>query len=74
MPNDRPIWSADTPVSMPEPVPEDGLVAMYGFKMTQYRLAHDITEAEYSDLRVPIYGPKDPGLPEVRGDEGADRG
>lgn len=73
MPSNRPVWSADCPVSMPEPTGDTTLVPMYGFAMSQYRLIHDITQAEYSDLRVPIYAPKDPGLPTVRGDEGANR-
>lgn len=74
MPDSRPVWSADCPVSMPEPTGDTSIVLMYGFAMSQYRLVHDITSTEYAELRVPIYAPRDPGLPVVRGDEGADRG
>jgi len=28
--------------------------------MTAYRLVHDITEAEYISLAVPVYAPRDP--------------
>lgn len=73
MPTNRPVWSADCPVSMPEPTGDDKIVGMYGFAMSQYRLIHDISQVEYADLRVPIYAPKDPGLPVVRGDEEANR-
>lgn len=73
MTNDRPVWSADTPVSMPEPTGDTEIVQMFGFAMSQYRLIHSITKAEYDELRVPIYAPKDPGLTQVRGDEEVDR-
>jgi hypothetical protein len=46
---------------------------MFGFAMSQYRLVHSITKAEYDELRVPIYAPKNPGLTQVRGDEEVDR-
>lgn len=69
----RPVWSADCPVSMPEPTGDNVLVPMYGFGMSQYRLVHDLTSTEYADLRVPVYAPHDPGLPTVRGDEVANR-
>lgn len=70
----RPIWSSDVPISMPEPTGDTALVPMYGFAMSQYRLVHDLTPAEYEDLRVTVAGPIDPGLTEVRGDEGLNRG
>lgn len=66
--NGRPIWSSDVPISMPEATGDEVIVPMYGFAMSQYRLVHDLTAAEYADLRVPIYAPEQPGLPEVRGD------
>lgn len=55
----RPVWGADCPVSMPLPTPagEPGLVGMSGFKMTQYRLVHDISGPDYENLSVPVYAP-----------------
>jgi len=55
----RPVWGADCPISMPLPAPagETRLVAMQGFSMTQFRLVHDITAAEYESLAVPVYAP-----------------
>jgi hypothetical protein len=73
MPTNRPVWSADCPVSMPEPADEVSIVPMYGFAMTQYRLVHDLSRVEYADLRVPICEPHDPSRPEVRGDAAANR-
>jgi len=59
MPVPRPVWGADCPVSMPLPAPagEPRLVNMFGFSMTQFRLVHDISAAEYESLRTPIYAP-----------------
>lgn len=54
---DRPAWGADVPISMPVPVSEPVMVEMYGFGMTQYRLAPDMTAAEYESLSVPVYAP-----------------
>jgi hypothetical protein len=65
----KPVWGADCPVSMPLPVPqsETKLVGMHGFSMTQYRMVHDITQAEYEGLAVPVYSPVNPGA-QVAGD------
>lgn len=73
MPNSRPVWSADCPVSMPEPTGDQKIVGMYGFAMSQYRLIHDITKVEYADLRVPVYAPRDPAQPQIQGDEAVNR-
>jgi hypothetical protein len=54
---DRPAWGADVPISMPVPAAEPSMVAMFGFSMTQYRLVHDISSAEYEALSVPVYAP-----------------
>jgi hypothetical protein len=54
---DRPAWGADVPISMPVPVAEAVMVPMYGFGMTQYRLAPDLTSTEYEALSVPVYAP-----------------
>lgn len=54
---DRPAWGADVPISMPVPAAEPAMVEMHGFSMTQYRLVHDITAAEYEELSVPVYAP-----------------
>jgi hypothetical protein len=61
-PAPRPVWGADCPISMPVPAPatESKVVGMFGFSMTQYRLVHDITAAEYESLRVPVYAPINP--------------
>jgi hypothetical protein len=54
---DRPAWGADVPISMPVPAAEPRMVPMHGFSMTQYRLVHDLTQAEYEALSVPVYAP-----------------
>lgn len=54
---DRPAWGADVPISMPVPADEPVVVPMFGFGMTQFRLAHDLTPAEYEALSVPVYAP-----------------
>lgn len=54
---DRAAWGADVPVSMPLPAGEGVMVPMYGFGMTQYRLVHDLTAAEYEAMSVPVYAP-----------------
>lgn len=33
------------------------MVPMFGFGMTQYRLVHDLSAAEYEALSVPVYAP-----------------
>lgn len=69
----KPVWGADCPISMPLPVPADEVkvVDMAGFAMTQYRLVHDITQAEYEGLAVPVYAPVNPAS-QVRGDAAID--
>jgi hypothetical protein len=61
-PAPRPVWGADCPISMPVPAPstEPKVVGMFGFAMTQFRMVHDITSAEYESLRVPVYSPVSP--------------
>lgn len=71
---DRPVWGADVPISMPMPVDEPGLVPMFGFTMTQYRLAHDLTSAEYEALSVPVYAPLQPPQQTIRDDADLDAG
>lgn len=70
----RPVWGADVPISMPIPVDEPGLVPMFGFKMTQYRLAHDLTAAEYEALSVPVFAPLQPAEQTIRDDADLDAG
>jgi len=53
----RPVWSSDVPISMPQPPDGDVLVPMFGFGMTQYGLVHDLTQGEYESLRTPSYTP-----------------
>lgn len=70
---DRPVWGADVPISMPLPPSEPVMVEMQGFGMTQYRLVHSITAAEYEELAVPIYAP-DAAQATVAGDAAIDAG
>jgi len=69
---DRPAWGADVPVSMPLPAEEDVMVPMFGFGMTQYRLVHDLTQAEYESLSVPVYAPESQQGTVIAGDAGID--
>jgi hypothetical protein len=73
-PNQRPVWGADVPVSMPLPPPagETVLVNMYGMGMTQFRLVHALTTREYQDLSVPVYEPVNPLAPVSQDDAGID--
>lgn len=69
---DRPAWGADVPISMPVPAAEPAMVEMFGFAMTQYRLVHSISAAEYESLSVPVYGPARPGSGTVADDAAID--
>jgi hypothetical protein len=69
---DRPAWGADVPISMPVPAPEAVMVQMFGFGMTQYRLVHDLTSAEYEALSVPVYAPVQATGKTVADDAGID--
>lgn len=71
---DRPVWGADVPISMPQPADEPEMVPMFGFAMTQYRLVHSITTAEYAELSVPVYAPENPTGQVERGDAALDAG
>lgn len=71
---DRPVWGADVPISMPLPPGEPVMVPMYGFGMTQFRLVHDISAAEYEALAVPVYAPDGPTGRVVAGDAAIDAG
>ena len=71
---DRPAWGADVPISMPVPANEAVMVPMFGFAMTQYRLVHDMTSAEYEALSVPVYAPDAPTGQVVAGDAALDAG
>lgn len=57
---DRPAWGSDVPISMPLPADEPQMVQMHGFAMTQYRLVHAISGADYEALSVPVYAPDAP--------------
>jgi hypothetical protein len=70
MSTQKPVWAADTPVSMPEPSEHPPMVEMFGWVFTPFGLAHGITEAEYRELRIPHFAPQDPSQNVVRGDEG----
>jgi len=69
---DRPAWGADVPISMPVPASEAPMVEMHGFAMTQFRLVHDLTSAEYEALSVPVYAPAQPNGNVVAGDAAID--
>lgn len=71
---DRPAWGADVPISMPVPAPEAVMVPMFGFGMTQYRLVHDLSAAEYESLSVPVYAPVQATGKVVADDAGIDAG
>lgn len=71
---DRPAWAADVPISMPLPASEPAMVPMFGFSMTQYRLVHDLSAAEYEALSVPVYAPEQPHGSTVAGDAAIDSG
>jgi hypothetical protein len=71
---DRPVWGSDVPISMPLPSGEAEMVPMFGFAMTQYRLVHSITQAEYEELSLPVYAPENPTGQVVRGDAAIDSG
>lgn len=70
--NTPPAWGADVPISMPLPAAEPVMVEMFGFGMTQYRLVHDLSQADYEALAVPVYAPANPAGKVVAGDAGLD--
>jgi hypothetical protein len=57
---------------MPVPASEAVMVPMFGFGMTQYRLVHDLSGAEYEALSVPVYAPEAPTGAVVAGDAAID--
>lgn len=71
--NDQPVWSSDVRISVPQPPESAVLVPMYGFGMTQWGLAHDLTEVEYETLRTPSYAPERPTSDIIRDDAELDR-
>lgn len=66
--NTPPAWGSDVPVSMPRPAAEPVMVEMFGFGMTQYRLVHQLSQADYESLAVPVYAPARPTGETVPGD------
>jgi hypothetical protein len=70
--NTAPVWGADVPISMPVPAAERVMVEMFGFGMTQYRLVHALSRADYESLAVPVYAPASPTGEVVPGDAGID--
>ncbi len=72
--NTRPVWGADVPISMPLPASEEVVVPMFGFGMTQYRLVHELSRADYEALAVPVYAPASPAGDVIRGDAALDAG
>lgn len=50
-------WSADVPISMPQPSAHDVLVPMFGFGYNQFGISHDINEVDYMNLRRPAQAP-----------------
>lgn len=55
---DESHWSADVPVSMPQPTSDPTAVAMQGFAFTESGMAHDITLAQYARLSTPDWQPR----------------
>lgn len=53
-----PLWSSDVPISMPQAPEHPVVVPMGGLGITQYGLAHDLTEAEFEYFRRPSYAPE----------------
>ncbi|MEU6362276.1 hypothetical protein [Streptomyces albidoflavus] len=55
-------WGADTPVSMPQPLPSgvEGIVPMGGFVMTESGLFPDLSAADHERLARPTFAPYDP--------------
>lgn len=70
--NTPPAWGADVPISMPVPASEPVMVDMHGFGMTQYRLVHSLSQADYESLAVPVYAPVTPAGGIVPGDADID--
>lgn len=56
----REIWSSDTPVSTPEPLPPDTpiVVAFGGIGFTTGGLAHDVSESDIENLFTPFFSPE----------------
>lgn len=52
-------WAADTAVSLPQPSPHTGQVAMGGFVFNRYGLAPDIDEITRRRLATPTWAPMD---------------
>lgn len=50
-------WASDVPISMPQPLPEPGLVPMFGFTFTTSGLFHDLTGADHERMSTPNYAP-----------------
>jgi hypothetical protein len=71
---DRPAWGSDVPISMPVPAEEPVMVPMFGFGMTQYRLVHDLSGADYEALSVPVYATELPAGDVIAGDAALDAG
>jgi hypothetical protein len=71
---DRPVWGSDVPISMPLPAPEPQIVPMFGWAMTQFRLVHAISQADYENLAVPVYAPDQPSGDVVADDAAIDSG
>jgi hypothetical protein len=57
---------------MPLPAAEPVMVQMYGFGITQYRLVHVLSQADYESLAVPVYAPASPTGNVIPGDAGID--
>jgi len=68
-------WSSDVPVSMPEPLPQQGeferRVPMGGFVFTLNGIAMDLDAAMHEELSLPTFAPQ-PATEVVYDDEQAD--
>jgi hypothetical protein len=50
-------WSADVPISMPQPSTHQNVVPMFGFAYNQYGISHDINTVDYMNFRRPAMAP-----------------
>lgn len=50
-------WSADVPISMPEPTQHEGRVPMNGLVWTKFGLWHDLNSDDYEQYRRPYFAP-----------------
>lgn len=50
-------WGSDSPISMPVPPNSKIEIKMFGFGMSRYGIAHDLTHEDYMKFRRPTFAP-----------------